>query len=73
MCQKISILLRGKHKPTFRNNSHDQGDRVIVVNAKDIMLTGKKALQKEVIYHTGNKDGIVITLRICGQSQENSI
>ena len=34
-------LLRGKHKPTFTPNQ-DTGDHVIILNCKDVILTGKK-------------------------------
>ena len=38
-------LLRGKHKPTFTPNI-DTGDHVIIINAKDVILTGNKMDQK---------------------------
>ena len=45
-------LLRGKHKPTFTPNV-DTGDYVIVLNCKDVILTGKKLDQKIYRHHTG--------------------
>lgn len=45
-------LLRGKHKPTFTPNV-DTGDHVIVLNCKDVVLTGKKLDQKIYRHHTG--------------------
>ena len=45
-------LLRGKHKPTFTPNI-DTGDHVIILNAKDAVLTGKKLDQKVYRHHTG--------------------
>ena len=45
-------LLRGKHKPTFTPNV-DTGDHVIILNAKDVVLTGKKLDQKIYRRHTG--------------------
>ena len=45
-------LLRGKHKPTFTPNV-DTGDHVIILNAKDVILTGKKLDQKIYRHHTG--------------------
>lgn len=45
-------LLRGKHKPTFTPNV-DTGDHVIVLNCKDVILTGKKLDQKIYRHHTG--------------------
>jgi len=45
-------LLRGKHKPTFTPNV-DTGDHVIILNAKDVILTGKKLDEKIYRHHTG--------------------
>ena len=45
-------LLRGKHKPTFTPNV-DTGDHVIILNVKDVVLTGKKLDQKIYRHHTG--------------------
>ena len=45
-------LLRGKHKPTFTPNQ-DTGDHVIILNAKDVVLTGRKLDQKIYRHHTG--------------------
>lgn len=45
-------LLRGKHKPTFTPNV-DTGDHVIILNAKNVILTGKKLDQKVYRHHTG--------------------
>ena len=41
-------LLRGKHKPTFTPNQ-DTGDHVIILNCKDVILTGKKLDQNESV------------------------
>jgi len=45
-------LLRGKHKPTFTPNQ-DTGDHVIILNSKDVILTGRKLDQKIYRHHTG--------------------
>ena len=45
-------LLRGKNKPTFTPNV-DTGDFVIVLNAKDVVLTGRKETQKEYVSVSG--------------------
>ena len=45
-------LLRGKHKPTFTPNV-DTGDHVIILNAQDVVLTGRKLDQKIYRHHTG--------------------
>ncbi len=51
-----AILLRGKHKPDFTPHV-DCGDRVIIINADKIRLTGKKEDQKYYIHHTGYPGG----------------
>ena len=50
-------LLRGKHKPTFTPNI-DTGDHVIIINAKDVILTGNKLNQKVYRHHSGYIGGM---------------
>ena len=50
-------LLRGKHKPTYTPNI-DTGDHVIIINAKDVVLTGKKLNQKMYRHHSGYIGGL---------------
>ena len=45
-------LLAGKHKPIYTRNI-DTGDHVIILNCKDVLLTGKKAEQKMYRHHSG--------------------
>ena len=53
----ISMVLRGKNKPTF--NPHiDNGDFVIVTNIDKIKFTGKKFKNKKYFRHTGHPGGI---------------
>lgn len=56
LASSIATILRGKHKPTYSPHL-DVGDFVIVVNAKDIRLTGKKASQKTYFRHSGYMGG----------------
>ena len=42
LASSIATILRGKHKPTYSPHL-DVGDFVIVVNARDVRLTGRKA------------------------------
>jgi len=42
LASKISLILQGKHKPTYTAHV-DTGDFVIVTNADKIRVTGKKA------------------------------
>lgn len=57
MATNIADLLRGKHKPIFTPHV-DTGDFVVVVNAKDVMLTGNKFKQKTYWHHSGYPGGI---------------
>ena len=50
-------LLRGKHKPTFTPNI-DTGDHVIILNVKDVILTGNKMDQKIYRHHSGYIGGM---------------
>lgn len=50
-------LLRGKHKPTYTPNM-DTGDHVIIINAKDVILTGNKLNQKIYRHHSGYIGGM---------------
>jgi large subunit ribosomal protein L13 len=57
MATEIGRVLRGKHKPIFSPNL-DAGDFVIVVNARGVKLTGKKASDKIYYRHTEYPGGI---------------
>lgn len=54
---EVATILRGKHKPTFTPHV-DSGDYVIVINASEIVLTGKKDSQKIYYRHSGHVGGI---------------
>lgn len=49
---KAAELIRGKHKPIFVPH-HEIGDYVIVVNASQAVLTGRKPAQKIYYRHSG--------------------
>ena len=53
----IANRLRGKHKPQFTPHV-DCGDNIVIVNAEKVKLTGKKAEQSILYYHTGYAGGI---------------
>lgn len=55
----IAILIRGKHKSVYTPYLNS-GDNVIVINAKDICITGKKAKQKIYRRHSGRPGGLKI-------------
>ena len=50
-------ILRGKHRPEFTPHV-DCGEYVIVINAKDAVLTGDKLNQKYYRHHSGYIDGL---------------
>jgi large subunit ribosomal protein L13 len=53
----VATRLRGKHRPTFTPHM-DTGDFVIVVNAAQIHVTGKKKQQKIYRRHSGWPGGL---------------
>src|ERR671912_2571332 len=53
---QIANILRGKHKPTFTPNA-DCGDNVIVINADNLRVSGKKLDNKVFITHSGYPGG----------------
>ena len=52
-----SRLLQGKHKPAWAPFL-DTGDFVVIVNAAQVRLTGKKEEQKLYRYHSGYEGGL---------------
>lgn len=54
---KIADILRGKNKPIFSPHL-DCGDFVIVLNAKEVKLTGAKKEQKTYHHHTRYPGGL---------------
>lgn len=53
----VAMRLRGKHKPSFTPHV-DDGDNVIVINAAEVVFTGRKRDQKVYHHHTGFIGGI---------------
>lgn len=53
---QIALLLMGKSKPYFVKNL-DCGDYVVVINAKNIKVTGKKESDKMYYRHSGYPGG----------------
>lgn len=56
LASQVARIIRGKHKASYTPHV-DCGDRVIVINADKIRLTGKKWDAKEYIRHTGYPGG----------------
>jgi len=52
LATRVATFLRGKHKPTFTPHL-DMGDNVVVINARDIKLTGQKIDQKIYLTYSG--------------------
>jgi large subunit ribosomal protein L13 len=57
LASEIAKRLRGKHKPVYTPHV-DTGDYVIVVNAKDIKVTGNKMTDKIYYRHSGYTGGM---------------
>ncbi|XP_052197553.1 uncharacterized protein LOC127804672 isoform X2 [Diospyros lotus] len=52
LASQIATVIQGKDKPTYAPN-RDDGDMCIVLNAKDISVTGRKMTDKIYHWHTG--------------------
>ncbi|KAG2396531.1 uncharacterized protein HKW66_Vig0228060 [Vigna angularis] len=52
LASQIATVVQGKDKPTYTPN-RDDGDMCIVLNAKDVCVTGRKLTQKVYYWHTG--------------------
>lgn len=57
LATKVVELLMGKNKPYFVRHL-DCGDYVVVVNAQEVLLTGKKEKQKMYYRHSGYPGGL---------------
>ena len=54
---KAAHMLRGKHKPTFTPHV-DCGDYIIIINSKEVKLTGNKEEDKMYYNHSGYPGGL---------------
>ncbi|XP_049406804.1 uncharacterized protein LOC125870413 isoform X2 [Solanum stenotomum] len=52
LASQISTVIQGKDKPTYAPH-REEGDMCIVLNAKDICVTGRKLTDKFYRWHTG--------------------
>lgn len=57
LATEVATVLRGKHKPTYTPHV-DCGDHVIIINADQIKMTGKKLDQKVYRKHSGYVGGL---------------
>ena len=53
----VANILRGKSKPEYTPNA-DVGDFVVLINTKEIKVTGNKSTQKKYFSHTGFPGGL---------------
>ena len=56
MCTKVAKLLRGKYKPTYTPHVAC-GDKVIIINASKVKLTGNKWTNRVYVRYTGYPGG----------------
>ncbi len=56
LASEITTLLQGKNKPTYTAHN-DGGDYVVVINMSEIVVTGKKALDKKYARHSNYPGG----------------
>lgn len=61
LASEIALILRGKNKPEYQPHL-DCGDAVVVLNAKQVKITGKKMTQKVYYRHTQHPGGLKTTL-----------
>jgi len=57
---RAATILRGKNKVTFTPHV-DTGDFVIIINANQVRLTGRKPLQKHYYRYSGHPGGLTAT------------
>ncbi|KAI9591668.1 50S ribosomal protein L13 [Syncephalis fuscata] len=57
MATRIAITLMGKHKPIY-DPASDCGDYVVVINARKVAVSGRKAEQKLYRHHSGYPGGL---------------
>jgi large subunit ribosomal protein L13 len=56
LASEIAKIVRGKNKADFTPH-FNSGDKVIIINAEKVRLTGKKMADKQYIRHTGYPGG----------------
>ena len=57
VASRVAVVLSGKHKATYTPHI-DCGDNVIVINAKEVKLTGNKLNTKVYYTHSGYVGGL---------------
>lgn len=59
LASQIASVIRGKNKPIFSPNA-DTGDFVVVINAEQIKVTGKREFLKTYAHHSGYPGGLKV-------------
>ncbi|XVF57846.1 hypothetical protein PTKIN_Ptkin07bG0015300 [Pterospermum kingtungense] len=76
LASQISTVVQGKDKPTYAPN-RDDGDMCVVINAKDLCVTGRKLTNKLYHWHTGQVPTIFsfyfYDLKYIGHLKERSL
>jgi large subunit ribosomal protein L13 len=57
LASEIALRLRGKHKPEYTPHV-DTGDYIVVINASQVKITGKKSTDKVYYSHSGYPGGL---------------
>ena len=57
VASKAATMLRGKHKATYTPHI-DCGDNIIIINAKEVLLTGNKLTNKKYYNHSRYVGGL---------------
>ena len=57
MATRVAMVLMGKHKPEY-TPFLDCGDQVVILNARDVRVTGRKKEQKLYTRYSGYPGGI---------------
>ncbi len=57
LATQIATILMGKHKPDYTPHI-DCGDNIIIINAEEVIITGKKKTDKLYWHYTGYPGGM---------------
>src|SRR3989344_5653239 len=69
MASEVAYFLMGKNKPSYTPYL-DMGDYVVVINAKEVVLSGKKESQKKYYHHSQYPGGLKI--KTASQIRQNN-
>jgi large subunit ribosomal protein L13 len=73
LATQVAVFIMGKNKPDFARHI-DMGDHVVVINASEIVVTGRKAEQKNYHRHSGYPGGMkVTTYRVMHETKPEEI